>query len=186
MKTILNFIILGLQSGMTFLLLIAIYMIFVLLDYQGGIEGFLGTMLFQPLLAGLLSGVTIAVCLVVGLPIRIRGTINSWWTKNLWLPITTLLIGICFLILSGHPTMRETVSTTIENQSGQKEIPNLTFVTMGWILTAFSMLHVFPSSDLRLRIERLLTKYTGWDSKSARQHFVYCMAWWVVYQNETL
>lgn len=143
-------------------------MIFVLLDYQDGIEGLLGTMLFQPLLAGLLSVVTIAVCLVVGLPIRINRAINSWWTKNLWLPITTLVLGISFLILSGHPSFRDTVSTTIENHNGYKEIPNLTFVTLGWILTAFSMLHVFPSSDFRLRTEKTLTKYTGWGGKNAR------------------
>ena len=147
-------------------------MIFVVLDYQGGIEGFMGTMLFQPLLGGLFSVVTTATCLVPGLPIRINGTINSWWTNNLWLPITTLLIGIGFLVLSGHPSMRDTVSSIIENQSGQKEIPDLTFVTMRWILTAFSMLHIFPSSNLRLRTEKLLTKYTGWGGKNARQHSV--------------
>ena len=140
---------------------IAIYMIFVLLDYQDGIEGLLGTMLFQPLLAGLLSVVTIAVCLVVGLPIRIKGTINSWWTKNLWLPVTGLFIGVCLLILSAHPSLRETIGTTIENQSAQKEIPNLMFVTIGWLLTAFSMLHIFPTSSLRHRTENIITKYTG-------------------------
>lgn len=153
MKTISNFIILGLQSGITFVALITIYMIFVFLDYQGGIEGFLGTMLFQPLLGGLFSVVTIAACLILGLPIRINETINAWWARNPWVPIGTLLIGICFLILSGHPSLRDTVSTTIENQRGQKEIPNLAFVTTGWLLTAFSMLHVFPSPDLRLRTE---------------------------------
>lgn len=154
---------------MTFFALTATYMIFVLLDYQGGIDGILGTMLFQPLLGGLFSVVTIAACFVVGLPIRINGTINSWWTKNLWLPITALFIGICLLILSVHPSLRETISTTIENQSAQKEISNLMFVTMGWHLTAFSMLHIFPSSDLRHRTEKIISKYTGWGGKNARQ-----------------
>ena len=170
MKTILSFIIFALQSGMTFLILIVIYMIFVLLDYQGGIEGFLGTILFQPLLGGTFSLVTIGVCVLLGLPIRINRTINLWWTRNLWVQIGTLLIGICCLILSGHPSLRDTITTITENQSGQKEIPNLTFATTGWVLTAFSMLHIFPSSNLTLRTERIIAKYACWGGNNPRRH----------------
>lgn len=72
MRILLNLIILGLQGIITFITLILIYMILVLLDYQGGFDGFIGTTFFQPIIGGLISIVTIGICLLIGLPIRIN------------------------------------------------------------------------------------------------------------------
>jgi len=37
---------------------------------------------------------------------------------------------------------------------------------MGWFLTAFSILHVFPSYNMKLWTEEIIHKYTGWGNNS--------------------
>jgi hypothetical protein len=169
MRIILNLIILGLQGIITFITLIVTYMIFVLLDYQGGIDGFIGTTLFQPTIGGLISIVTIGICLLTGLPIRISDRINTWWTKRIWLSIMGVLLGLSLIILSLLPSMTETINTTSENETIQKQIPNLGFGTTGWFLTGFSLLHLFPPYNFRVWMEEMIAKYTGGRSENARQ-----------------
>ena len=170
MRIILNLIIVGLQGIITFITLIVIYMIFVLLDYQGGIDGFIGTTLFQPILGGLISIVTIGICLLIGLPIRVSDRLNSWWTKRIWLSILGVFLGLFLIILSLLPSMTETINTTIENEIIQKQVPNLSIATMGWFLTGFSLLHLFPPYKFRIWTEEMIAKYKGGTSENARQH----------------
>lgn len=169
MRIILNIVILGLQGIVAFIALIAIYMIFVLLDYQGGIDGFIGTTLFQPVIGGLITILTIGICLLIGLPIRISERINTWWTKRIWISIFSALLGLSLIILSLLPSMIKTVDITIENEIIQKQILNLGFATTGWFLTCFSLLHLFPPYKFRIWTEQMISKYTG-GSENARQH----------------
>lgn len=137
-------------------------MIFVLLDYQGGIDGFIGTTIFQPILGGLISVLTIFVSLIIGLPIRLGKTINSWWSRNFLIPILGTITGLTLLVISFLPSFKETVKTIIENQETTKELPNLMLVSIGWFLTAFSTLHIFPTDGIKLWTGNIITKYTGW------------------------
>jgi hypothetical protein len=91
MRKLLNLITVGFQVTVTFVTLMILYMIFVLLDYQGGIDSFIGTILFQPILGALFSILTIVICLLVGLPIRISKRINLWWTDRFRLPVASIL-----------------------------------------------------------------------------------------------
>lgn len=136
-------------------------MTFVLLDYQSGIDSFIGTTLFQPILGGLISVVTIGICLLVGIPIRINNNLNIWWTQRIWLALTGVVIGLSLLILSSLPSMRETINTSIENQIVQKQIPNPVLAITGWFMTCFFLLHLFPPYNLRIWVEEKITRYTG-------------------------
>jgi len=171
MRIALNLVILALQGIIAFITLMAIYMIFVLLDYEGGIDSFIGTTLFQPIIGGLITIVTIGTCLLIGLPIRISKRINTWWTKRLWISILGALLGLSLIILSLLPSMLKTIDITMENEMIQKQIPNLGFGTTGWFLTCFSLLHLFPPYRFRIWTEEMVSKYKG-GSENNRQHSV--------------
>jgi hypothetical protein len=162
MKILINLLILFIQCSVTFVLTLFIYMVYVLLDYQGGFDGFIGTTIFQPILGALISILTIVICLIIGLPIRLGRTINAWWSRNYIISILGAIAGLTLLVVSFLPPFQKTVKTIIENQETTREIPNLILVSMGWFLTAFSTLHIFPTEMLKLSTENLITKYTGW------------------------
>jgi len=172
MKIILNLIILAIQGIVAFLTLLIIYMIFVLLDYQGGVDSFIGTTFFQPIIGSLISIVTIGICLLIGLPIRISDSINTWWTKKIWLSLLGTLSGLTLISLSLLPSMMETRSLTVENEIIQKQIPNIALATTGWLLTGFSLLHLFPPYKFKFWIEDLITKDTGVRSEKDSQGII--------------
>jgi hypothetical protein len=161
MRIILNLIVLAVQCVITFFTLLAIYMIFVVMDYQGGIDSFIGTTIIQPILGGLFSIMTIGICVLIGLPIRISETINIWWIKRTWLAIFALVLGLCLMTLSLLPSMRDTINSTIEDEIIQRQIPDPVFAICGWFVTAFSLLHLFPPYKLKISIERIVNKYVG-------------------------
>jgi uncharacterized membrane protein len=169
MRIILNLIILGLQAIITFVTLIVVYMILVLMDYQGGVDSFIGTTLFQPIIGGLISIVTIGICVLIGLPIRISDRVNTWWIKRIWLSILGVVAGLTLLIFSLLPSMTETINTIIENEVIQRQIPNTNFAITGWFLTGFSLLHLFPPYKLRIWTEEMIAKIRGGGSENARQ-----------------
>lgn len=170
MKIILNLITLGMQVIMTFVALLLIYMIFVLLDYQGGIDGLIGTALFQPIIGGLISAITIGICLLIGLPVRFNDRINTWWPKRIWISLLGTVIGLLILTLSLMPSMAETIKIQIDTETVRRELPNLGFVATGWFLTGFSFLHLFPPYRFRGWIEEVIRKHTGGGSENVRQH----------------
>jgi len=152
MRVLSNLIVFLIQSTLTLFLLLFIYMILVLIDYEGGFDGFVATTVVQPILGLFFALVTIGICLLIGLPIRISQPINSWWRKNYWIGIVSLFIGTSLLGASLYFTemYRE---TDIE-----KEIPNITLATSGWFITAFSVLHIFPPENVAVRSRAFLTR----------------------------
>jgi hypothetical protein len=148
-----------LQGVTTVLTLMVIYMVFVLMDYQGGIDSFIGTTLIQPIIGGVLSILTIGICLLIGLPIRISSSLNTWWTERIWLALAGVLCGFSMIIVTVLPSMATIVNTTIEGEVVQRQIPNLGFAGAGWLLTAFSVLHLFPPYQSRIWMEGLIAKY---------------------------
>lgn len=142
---------LGLQVALTFIATICIYMVFALLDSDFGFDGLFGLVIFQPIIAIILSCLTIFVCLIVGLPIRLNKRLNYWWTSNLYISIIGTICGLTFLSLALLPTFRETVTYHLDGQPTLKQIPNAIFLISGWFLTAFSLLHIYPPRQLTER-----------------------------------
>lgn len=149
---------LGLQIALTFIATFCIYMVFALLDSDFGFDGLFGLVIFQPIIAMILSGLTIFCCLIVGLPIRLNNKLNYWWTTNFYVSIIGTIIGLTFLFLALLPTFSETVTYDLDGLPTSKQIPNSIFSYIGWMVTAFSILHTYPPRQLTERVKDFFQK----------------------------
>jgi hypothetical protein len=149
---------LGLQIALTFIATFCIYMVFALLDSDFGFEGLFGLVIFQPIIATILSGLTIFACLIVGLPIRLNNKLNYWWSTNFYFAITGTIIGLTLLSLALLPTYSETVTYDLDGVPTSKQIPNPTLSYIGWLLTAFSILHTYPPRQLTEKFKSIFEK----------------------------
>lgn len=158
MSKTLTILTLGLQIALTFIATFCIYMVFALLDSDFGFDGLFGLIIFQPIIAIILSGLTIIVCLIIGLPIRLNSKLNYWWTTNFYIAIIGTVFGLTFLCLALLPTLKETVTYDLDGQSALKQIPNLILCISGWLLTAFSLLHIYPPRQLTEKAKTFFEK----------------------------
>src|SRR5690554_5438178 len=156
-KTI-SILTLGLQIALTFIATFCIYMVFALLDNDFGFDGLFGLVIFQPIIAIILSSLTIFICLIVGLPIRLNNKLNYWWTTHFYISIIGTVIGLTFLLLALLPTFKETVTYDLDGQPTLKQIPNSIFSISGWLLTAFSLLHIYPPRQLTEKVKTFFKK----------------------------
>jgi hypothetical protein len=155
---LINIFVFALQGIVTFLALLTIYMIFVLLDYQGGIDGFIATTFIQPIFGGILSALTILVCLLIGLPIRLHKKIKLWWTKNYLISILGIITGFGLILASFLPTFTEFVEAKENDVMVTREIPNLTMVIFGWTTIGFFILHTFPTDKIIETVKKTANK----------------------------
>lgn len=158
MSRIIQILILGIQIALTFMATFCIYMFFALLDNDFGIDGLFGLFIIQPIMAIILSGLTIFVCLVVGLPIRLNNKLNTWWTTNFYVSFIGVVFGLAFLFLAFLPFFWETVTAEIDGEPTLKQIPNLTFLVIGWFTTAFFLLHTYPPRQLTEKGKSIIQK----------------------------
>jgi hypothetical protein len=146
------------QAVITFISLVCIYMLFAIYDFDvSGVDGSISFVFFM-FISSILSSLTIFICLILGLPIRLNSKIYNWWTSNFYIPIILTILGLAFLYLSTKNSFLEMVETTYQNQKEFKQIPNMNLQITGWFLTAFSVLHFFPSNNLRIKIRSVFNK----------------------------
>lgn len=146
------------QVIFTFILTFSIYMILAIADYEGGIDSFVGIAIFHPIIGAIICFLTILVCVIIGLPIRLVSTINKWWTNHFAISVSGILLGIILIIVSVTPLFRETVKVATEGTDRLKEIPNTILSITGWFVTAFCALHVFPPKIIRTFLDKVVTK----------------------------
>ena len=158
MSKVLNIAIILFQTGFTFVLTFITYLVFALFDYKGGIANFIGLALFQPLLGLLFSGVTILLCFLVGLPLRLHKKLNIWWRKHFYIAIILIGIGICFCIISLTPKFIEVITYRMEGMDFEETVPNQFLSITGWFALAIGSLHLFPPYQLQQRIEAWFLK----------------------------
>jgi hypothetical protein len=158
---IFDILIVGIQLGLTFTVLVCLYMVFAILDYQGGFDSFIGMAFFQPIMAALLSGLTIICCMTVGLPIRLIKNLKEWWTRHFYLAFILALVGLTLIGLSFTPHFIEERTVSTGEMEIVKSIPNLGLVITGWLVTAFSLLHIYPPHNLKVKAQLILTELTG-------------------------
>lgn len=127
------------QLALTFCSLLAIYLLFALLEYNGGIDGLLGFIVFQPLFGTVLTLVTIGLCAVIGLPLRLQGILRDWWLQRTYFRFVMLLIGIAFLVYSA-----QNQQFVYDADGWPKPIPDVWIAILGWFITGFSLLHAYP------------------------------------------
>jgi hypothetical protein len=154
-----NGLILLYQLIFTFLVLFAIYMIYALLDViEIDLIAGIGFMVFQPILGIVMTSLTIIICMIIGLPIRLINTINHYWKAKPFLSIVGTITGFVLLFLSFGNKFTELKEVMINNETILKKVPNITIALTGWFLIAFSLLHFYPQSLFKLLKRRLSSK----------------------------
>jgi hypothetical protein len=156
---LLNILTVVLQLGSTFVLTFAIYMVLAIgQNFEGGFDNVVGMAIIQPLMGAIICGLTIIVCLIIGLPIRLIKLFNNWWTNHFLISVGGTGLGITFIIISFIPTLREVVKVTTDGVEHLKEIPNLILSIAGWFVTAFFTLHIYPPNRARIVLNRFAGK----------------------------
>ena len=158
MTKVLNIVTIGLQIVITFVATICVYMVYALFDNDFGFDGLFGLVIIQPIIGVILSLITIFLCLLVGLPIRLNKNLNRWWTTHFYISLLGVVCGLTFLVLAFLPNLQHTVTTEIDGQATIKHVPNFYFAITGWFLTAFSLLHLYPPPQLTDKIKSMFQK----------------------------
>jgi hypothetical protein len=140
-------------------------MLFAMFDYQGGFANFVGLTLFQPILAILLSILTVIVCGLVGLPIRLNNGLNTWWRTHFYVSILIGLLGLVACAISLMPGFVEEITYRIDGVDMTETVPNQILSISGWFLVAIGTLHAYLPKFIQDKIESLLTNKSVWTSK---------------------
>lgn len=134
-------------------------------DYQGGFASFVGLTLFQPILAILLSILTVIVCGLVGLPVRLNNRLNNWWRTHFYISILIGFLGLVACAISFMPGFVEEVTYRMDGIDMTQTIPNRILSISGWFLVAIGTLHAYPPKFIQDKLESLLTSKSVWTSK---------------------
>lgn len=119
-------------------------MLFAIFDYQGGFANFVGLTLFQSILAILISILTVIVCGLVGLPIRLNHRLNTWWRTHFYVAILIGLLGLVACAISLMPGFVEEVTYRMDGMDMTQTLPNRILSVSGWFLVAIGTLHIYP------------------------------------------
>ncbi len=140
-------------------------MLLAMFDYQGGFANFLGLTLFQLILAILLSILTVIVCGLVGLPIRLNNRLNNWWRTHFYISILIGLIGLVACAISLMPGFVEEITYRMDGIDMTQTVPNQTLSISGWFLVAIGTLHTYPPKYIQDKFERLFSKQPTLETK---------------------
>lgn len=141
----------------TLILLLIVYITLVMLDYNGGIDSFIGVIIFQPLIGLIISFITISICILAGLPIRLYKPLNDWWLSHQLIPILMIISGVILIIVSFSPAFRD-IATYYDDEIEMeitREVPDTILLATGWFSIAFFNLHFYPIT----LIKRILLKF---------------------------
>jgi len=140
-------------------------MLFAMFDYQGGIANFVGLTLFQPFFAILISILTVIVCGLVGLPIRLNHRLNTWWRTHFYVSILIGLLGLVACAISLMPGFVEEITYRMDGMNMFQTVPNQILSISGWFLVAIGTLHTYPPKLLQDKLESVLSNKTVQISK---------------------
>lgn len=130
------------QLALTMATLMILYMTMAIFDTEGGIDGLAGLIFFHPISAMLCALVTVVICGLAGLFIRLNPKVFRWWTRYFFLDFILIVFGFVLVLLSASFTEIRTV----EGPDGPitREVPNAYMFLSGWFLLAFGLMHLFP------------------------------------------
>lgn len=140
-------------------------MLFAMFDYQGGFANFVGLTFFQPILAILISILTVIVCGLVGLPIRLNNRLNNWWRTHFYVSILIGFLGLVACAISLIPGFVEEVTYRMDGMDMTQTVPNQILSISGWFLVAIGTLHTYPPKFVQDRLECILTSKSVWTTK---------------------
>lgn len=140
-------------------------MLFAMFDYQGGFANFVGLTLFQPILAILISILTVIVCGFVGLPIRLNNRLNTWWRTHFYVSILIGFLGLVACAISLMPGFVEEVTYRMDGMDMTQTVPYRILSISGWFVVAIGALHTYLPKFIQDRLESLLTSKSVWTTK---------------------
>ena len=75
--------------------------------------------------------------------------------SRIYISIIGLIIGLAILSLTELPQFNETATIIINGQEALQERPNKFILYVGWFLTTFMTLHIFPPDILQGKIKNI-------------------------------
>jgi len=94
---------------------------------------------------------TMAICFLVGLPIRIIPGVYSWWVRKPVINALVFIVGLLLIVLPSYYYFNVEIFSATPRASELVRPGNVYFVLTGWFLLAFSLLHFYPSKLLALK-----------------------------------
>lgn len=150
MRLIYLFVLTILQALMGFGFGCMVCMAAAICEYKGGFDGLVGLTVFQPLWAILLSGLSVFLCILVGLPIRLSKRVNTYWSNRLVIPLSLFIIGLALLLLSFNSFQKAYYVS-----EGIRIVPDQVLAGIGWFTAIFSLVHLFPPKSVLKFVKRV-------------------------------
>ena len=124
------------------------YMLAMLMTTYDGIL----SMIFQPVMGAIFAAIAVALCFVLGLPIRFIRSAREFWRRLWWLPLFLGAVGFVLMVTSWLPPFRQTVHDYATDMQIQTFQPAMAL--MGWLLSVFAALHFwFPLPRFLRRVQ---------------------------------
>jgi hypothetical protein len=125
--------------------LFVIYMLLAIVDNdEVDLISEVGLLVVQPIMGAIMIAITIALCLIVGLPIRLNARLREWWMGKPLIPIVGGVAGLICLLFAFRTNLMEQAEVVRDGEPKLKLIPNGTLLITGWFAIAFSLLHFYP------------------------------------------
>lgn len=103
-------------------------------------------MMVQGVIAAVVISFTLAVCSLLGLPLRLVPRIVQWWRKRQYIVVIGVITSLLVFWLSFTSPMRENAEIESAGTLVQTQLPNRNLVAIGWFLLTFCLLHFYPCS----------------------------------------
>lgn len=138
-------------------LVICFVLLFIIYLFYGPVKDVevetINEILYLFIIPIILIPLTIGICLIVGLPIRLSSKIYNWWLSNSYIAFIGLTLGFIIILLS--PNFTNNIKIVENGVQTYKDFPNETILGTGWFVTAFFLLHFYP---IRF-IENIIDKF---------------------------
>jgi len=108
------------------------------------------SMIFQPIMGAIFAAITVVLCFILGLPIRLIRSVREMWRRVWWLPLFFGAGGFVLMVMSW--VLRVTVHDPATDVDVETFQPAMALV--GWLLSVFAALHFwFPLPRFLRRVQ---------------------------------
>jgi hypothetical protein len=145
------------QIFICFISLLSIYMLLAILDNdEADLMNEIDLFVIQPIIGSVLVALTIIICFIVGLPIRLIARVKNWLVEKPVIPLIGLAFGVIFFLMAFYPNLMEQKEVLIDGGQKLKQVPNYNLSLTGWFIIGFSLLHFYPDALLQYIKRKLL------------------------------
>ena len=110
--------------------------------------------------------VTMIICIIVGLPIRLIPKVYGFWMKYPFIAFIGLLTGFVLLWMASMPRGGQEEKVFINGEQPFEIMRNETLFDVSWFTIAFFLLHFYPIAFLNFVFDKLRIKRNiDWDTE---------------------